>query len=33
VLVGNTALMYSEVGNTPAKLIQKFRKKIWKTST
>ena len=27
VLVGNTALMYSEVGNTPAKLIQKFRKK------
>ena len=27
VLVGNTALMYSEVGNTPAKLIKEFRKK------
>ena len=27
VLVGNTALMYSEVGNTPAKLIKQFRKK------
>ena len=27
VLVGNTALMYSEVGNSPAKLIQQFRKK------
>ena len=24
---GNTALMYSEVGNTPAKLIKEFRKK------
>jgi len=27
VLVGNTALMYSEIGNTPAKLIKEFRKK------
>jgi large subunit ribosomal protein L10 len=27
VLVGNTALMYSEVGNSPAKLIKQFRKK------
>ena len=27
VLVGNTALMYSEVGNSPAKLIKEFRKK------
>ncbi len=27
VLVGNTALMYSEVGNSPAKLIEEFRKK------
>ena len=27
VLVGNTALMYSEVGNLPAKLIKQFRKK------
>jgi large subunit ribosomal protein L10 len=27
VLVGNTALMYSEVGNSPAKLIKNFRKK------
>ena len=27
VLVGNTALMYSEIGNTPAKLIKLFRKK------
>ena len=26
-LVGNTALMYSEVGNSPAKLIKQFRKK------
>ena len=27
VLVGNTALMFSEVGNSPAKLIKEFRKK------
>ena len=27
VLVGNTALMYSEVGNSPANLIKQFRKK------
>ena len=27
VLVGNTALMYSEIGNSPAKLIKAFRKK------
>ena len=27
VLVGNTALMYSEVGNSPAKFIKQFRKK------
>ena len=27
VLVGNTVLMYSEVGNSPAKLIKEFRKK------
>ena len=27
VLVGNTALMYSQVGNSPAKLIKQFRKK------
>ena len=27
VLAGNTALMYSEVGNSPAKLIKQFRKK------
>ncbi len=27
VLVGNTALMYSKVGNSPAKLIKEFRKK------
>ena len=27
VLVGNTAIMYSEVGNAPAKLIKEFRKK------
>ncbi len=27
VLVGNTALMYSEVGNSPAKLIKQFRNK------
>ena len=27
VLLGNTALMYSEVGNSPAKLIKQFRKK------
>jgi large subunit ribosomal protein L10 len=27
VLVGNTALMYSEVGNSPAKLIKQLRKK------
>ena len=27
VLVGNTALMYSAVGNSPAKLIKQFRKK------
>ena len=27
VLVGNTALMYSKVGNLPAKLIEEFRKK------
>ena len=27
VLVGNTALMYSEIGNIPAKLIKEFRKK------
>ena len=27
VLVGNTALMYSEIGNSPAKLIKLFRKK------
>jgi len=26
-LKGNTSLMYSEVGNTPAKLIKNFRKK------
>ena len=28
VLKGNTALMYSEVGNAPAKVIKNFRKKI-----
>jgi large subunit ribosomal protein L10 len=27
ILAGNTALMYSEVGNSPAKLIKQFRKK------
>ena len=27
VLKGNTSLMYSEVGNAPAKIIQNFRKK------
>ena len=27
VLNGNTALMYSEVGNAPAKVIKNFRKK------
>lgn len=27
VLVGNTAMMFSEAGNAPAKLIQEFRKK------
>ena len=27
VLKGNTALMYSEVGNAPAKVIKNFRKK------
>ena len=27
VLKGNTSLMFSEVGNTPAKLIKEFRKK------
>jgi large subunit ribosomal protein L10 len=27
VLKGNTSLMFSEVGNTPAKLIKTFRKK------
>ena len=27
VLVGNTALMYSEIGNSPAKLIKAFREK------
>ena len=27
VLIGNTALMYSEIGNSPAKLIKEFRKK------
>ena len=27
VLKGNTSLMFSEVGNTPAKLIKSFRKK------
>ena len=27
VLKGNTSLMFSDVGNTPAKLIKKFRKK------
>lgn len=27
VLVGNTAMMLSEIGNAPAKLIQEFRKK------
>ena len=28
VLVGNTGLMISEVGNVPAKLIKDFRKKV-----
>lgn len=28
VLVGNTGLMISEVGNAPAKLIKDFRKKV-----
>lgn len=28
VLKGNTAMMFSEVGNAPAKLIKNFRKKI-----
>jgi len=27
ILKGNTSLMFSEVGNTPAKLIKDFRKK------
>jgi large subunit ribosomal protein L10 len=27
VLVGNTAMMFSEAGNAPAKLIKEFRKK------
>ena len=27
VCLGNTAIMYSEVGNSPAKLIKEFRKK------
>ena len=30
VLKGNTSLMYSEVGNAPAKIIQNFRKKSYK---
>ena len=30
VLKGNTSLMYSEVGNAPAKIIKEFRKKIEK---
>jgi len=30
VLVGNTAMMLSETGNAPAKLIKEFRKKIRK---
>lgn len=30
VLKGNTSLMFSEVGNTPAKLIKTFRKKFEK---
>ncbi len=30
VLKGNTALMYSEIGNAPAKIIKEFRKKIEK---
>ena len=30
VLKGNTSLMYSEEGNTPAKLIKNFRKKFEK---
>ena len=28
VLKGNTSLMYSEVGNAPAKIIKEFRKKL-----
>jgi len=31
-LKGNTSIMFSEVGNAPAKVIKAFRKKIWKTS-
>ena len=30
VLKGNTALMFSEVGNAPAKVIKNFRKKYWR---
>ena len=30
VLKGNTALMFSEVGNAPAKVIKEFRKKVEK---
>lgn len=30
VLKGNTSLMYSEIGNAPAKIIKEFRKKIEK---
>ena len=30
VLKGNTALMFSEIGNAPAKLIKEFRKKVEK---
>ena len=30
VLKGNTALMFSEIGNAPAKLIKEFRKKLEK---
>ena len=30
VLKGNTALMFSEIGNAPAKVIKEFRKKVEK---
>ena len=30
VLKGNTALMFSEIGNAPAKIIKEFRKKVEK---